>query len=54
MARAFCTWWDCPLEDVSEWQDEDCLKNGMNCTECPFCSDAPTAYDGGCEATAYG
>ena len=39
MARAFCTWWDCPLEDVAEWQDADCEKNGMLCMTCQFCND---------------
>lgn len=49
MARAFCAWWDVPLEDVTEWQDQDCEKNGMFCIECPFNTESPTAYDGGVE-----
>lgn len=49
MGKAFCSWWDCPLEDVAEWQGERCEKDGMTCIDCPFISEAPSAYDGVCE-----
>lgn len=29
-----CPWWDCPLENVAEYQQEDCEKNGMDCYTC--------------------
>lgn len=30
----YCKWWDCPLEEVTEHQDEECQKNGMDCARC--------------------
>lgn len=30
----YCKWWDCPLEDVSEYQSADCEKNGKTCLQC--------------------
>lgn len=29
-----CPWWDCLLEDVTEHQQADCEKNGMDCYDC--------------------
>lgn len=31
----FCKWWDKPLEDVTEWQQERCYEeSGLECTKC--------------------
>lgn len=29
-----CPRWDCPLEDVTEWQQEACEKCGLDCYDC--------------------
>lgn len=34
MSGFFCKWWDCPLEQVSEHQQEDCERDGMDCQKC--------------------
>ena len=33
-----CPWWDCQLENVSEYQQAECEKNGMNCNQCMKCA----------------
>lgn len=37
--EAFCKWWDKPLTDVTEHEQEKCEKNGLFCTECPNLSE---------------
>lgn len=27
-------YWDCPLEQVAEHQQENCAKHGMSCEQC--------------------
>lgn len=34
MSGFFCKWWDCPLAQVSEHQQESCERNGMDCQKC--------------------
>lgn len=29
-----CPRWDCLLEDVAEWQQENCEKSGLDCYDC--------------------
>lgn len=43
MAGGFCLWWNCPLEEVTEWQNESSMKNGMCCVECPSLTENATA-----------
>lgn len=45
----YCKWWDCPLEDVSEHQQEECQKNGMNCVQCMEQADAEETADDSAE-----
>ncbi len=33
-AVARCSWWDRNLEDVTEWQQDQCSKNGKTCQTC--------------------
>lgn len=35
MSRAWCERWDCDLENVAEWQMEQCKRDEWYCTECP-------------------
>lgn len=34
MKKPYCEWWDVPLEDVAEWQQEKCEENEMHCENC--------------------
>ena len=36
----YCKWWDCPLEDVTEHQQADCKKAGVDCLQCMEQADA--------------
>ena len=29
-----CPRWNCDLEDVAEWQQENCEESGMDCYDC--------------------
>lgn len=31
----YCRWYDKRLADVFEWEQEQCLKNGLDCGDCP-------------------
>lgn len=33
--EAFCRWYEKPLRDVTEWQQEQCEENGQQCHGCP-------------------
>lgn len=37
----YCRWYDKRLADVFEWEQEQCLKNGLDCGDCPdlICKD---------------
>ncbi len=35
MQRAYCRWYDKKLEDVAEYEQEQCRENGQDCTDCP-------------------
>ena len=54
MAGGFCLWWNCPLEEVTDWQNENCMKNGMCCIECPSLSENVTANNDCCEESVNG
>lgn len=40
MSGFFCSWWNCPLEDVAEHQQADCEKHGRDCFDCMEQADA--------------
>ena len=40
MKGAYCTWWDVPLKDVAEWQQEQCEENEKHCEGCAERTDA--------------
>lgn len=42
---AKCEWHDCPLEDVSEHQMEQCESYGWNCMECHYFGDTSSSAD---------
>ena len=35
MRKAYCRWYDKKLEDVAEHEQEECKRNGYDCTDCP-------------------
>lgn len=41
----YCQWWDCNLDDISDWQIDECWdrRNKLNCWNNPF------AVEGGCD-----
>lgn len=46
MSAVVCSWWDCPTDEVAEWQQEKCTEDGWSCATCPyFCDDE--GYDNG-------
>ena len=36
MSEAFCLWHDRKFEELAEWQQEQCEKEGMQCEDCQF------------------
>ena len=45
----YCKWWDCPLEQVTEHQHEECQRDGMDCVQCMEQADEAEKEDGICK-----
>lgn len=38
MKENYCLWYDKPVKDVYEYEDEQCKKNSMYCDKCNMCT----------------